>query len=675
MKRLLIPVFIITSLVLTAQNNRRVLLLDLTAINSETNNSRFFAVEYILNNIKVPYDVGTDFNNLADYPVVIASSRIKESVLSPTQILGLNDYVDGGGVLITSSLREPSLFSTFGISSSNSTNTVFEITFDTDSDPRLFEYINDDLEKTISLGKASKGTTFYSRQYTATTGDVMGRFENNQAAFIRNSFGLGHTYVLGPDFKDLVYRNLMGLDISAHRTYSNGFEPTTDVIFMLLRNIIRKHIPYTIYPHTVPSDAKSVVLITHDIDSKTAYDTMHVFSQYEKNRGFSAQYNATAKYFVSSWNSYYSPAINALENVYMQGHKVSSHSVGHFPDFADFDLGNVGNNNNNYAPLHTGGVTTGGTVLGELEFSADLLKINPGINIRTFRAGHLAFPDSLVFALQILGYEFNSTHSANDILTNFPYEQMVTKKFTSVKSNVLEIPMTISDVFPVDPMISSNYLQKVANWGIVTRQYADNHAPVNLLIHPNRIYKLHAQMKYISDLPFGVVPYNFEDYGDFWKARQNLEYSTTFSNNVLEVHFTTALDNEISFLADWQQGIQVNFYDMNNQQVTMFHKSWNETQTIFYQNELVGMENNYPMNNGVSVFPNPTTSTVTIDLRVLNGEPFDLILYDIQGTKIVEKRNENQSTLNVSLTELSAGIYFYIIQSERNSFIGKIVKQ
>ncbi|MGB0391904.1 MAG: T9SS type A sorting domain-containing protein [Salibacteraceae bacterium] len=675
MKKLLLIIMVLFTQSLVSQVNRKVLLLDLTAINSETNNSRFFSVEYILNNIKVPYEVTTSFDNLSNYPVVIAASRIKESTLTLTQVVQLNDYVNNGGVLITSSLREPNLFNTFGISSSNSSNTNFELIFDTNADPEIFEYINEDLEKTISLGRASKGTTFYSREYEETTGDIYGMYENNQVAFIHNSYGTGHTYLLGPDFRDVVYRNLLGLDVSAHRTYSNGFEPTTDVIFMIIRNVIRKHIPNTIYPHTVPSDAKSVVLVTHDIDNKTAYDTMSVFSQYEMDMGFAAQYNATAKYFVSSWSSYYPSAVTSLQNVFDQGHKVSSHSVGHFPDFADFDLGNMGNNEANYMPVNTAGSTVGGSVLGELEFSADLLAINPNINIRTFRAGHLAYPDSLALGLQMVDYDFNSTHSSNDILTNFPYEQMEIRKFTTDKSSVLEIPMTISDVFHSDPINSGNYLQKVEIWGEVTEKYADNHSPVNLLIHPNRNYKLSAQIQYINELPSGVIPYNFEDYGDFWRARQSLEYTTELNGNEVDVNISSSLDGEISFLMDVSPGMNVNFFDLNNQPIAMQSKTWNSTQTLFYQNSLVGIENKEITHKELLVYPNPTNNMVTINLENIRGQPFQLGIYNVQGQKVFEANYEAQNLVNVSLKEYPNGIYIYVVQTHSSSFNGRLIKQ
>jgi hypothetical protein len=674
MKKILFLIVFCSVFTVSAQTQRKVLLLDLTNINSETNSSRFYSGEFILNNISVPYDVASDFTNLQDYPVVVTASRIKIGVLSTTQIAQIINYVNDGGVLISSAIQEPELYATFGISASTSNNALFELTFDTDNYPTIFEYINDDFEKTISLGRASNGTTFFTKEYTVDDGEVLGVYENNKPGLIHNSFGLGHAYAFGPDFRDVVYRNLMGLDIGAQRTYSNGFEPTTDVVFMIIRNMIRKHIPNTIYPHTMPSDVNGVVLVTHDIDSKTGYDLMYTYSQYEMDRGFSAQYNATTNYFIPSWSSYYPSAFTSVDNLIAQGHKVSSHSVGHFPDFGSFDLGVLGNNESNYFPVYDNGVTVGGTVLGELEFSKDLLGYNSAINIRTFRSGHLVFPDSLVLGLQMLGYEFNSSQSANDVLTNFPYEQMELTKFTTVKSSVLEIPMTISDVFKDDPISEDNYLEKVAIWGAVTRQNSDNHSPVTLLIHPNRDYKLAGLIRFISHLPWGTIPYNFEDYGDFWRSRQQLDFTTVLTGNVLDVNFSGPLPSDMSFLAETDPSVQINFYNSNNQPVTFLSRTWNATQTLYFQSAIVGVSVVNHSFKELQAYPNPTTNQFYVDVSELRGETYRFRLFDCQGNETVAISGNTEPLLNYSLQNLPTGLYYYVIESKTKSFSGKVVK-
>ena len=81
--------------------------------------------------------------------------------------------------------------------------------------------------------------------------------------------GLGHVYTFGPDFRDLIYRPRINQDINAHRVYSNGFEPSSNAVMMIVRNIIQAHIPSIVYKYTVPGNYSSVLCVTHDIDSRT----------------------------------------------------------------------------------------------------------------------------------------------------------------------------------------------------------------------------------------------------------------------------------------------------------------------------------------------------------------------------------------------------------------------
>ncbi|MGB0887927.1 MAG: hypothetical protein ACPGSL_07380 [Vicingaceae bacterium] len=469
-----------------SQTQRKVYLLDMTQTNSETNLSRYYAAENILDFIKVPYDKGSSINAITNYPVVITGSRFKDNTLTPAEISTIQNYVQNGGVLISSSLRENDLFNLFGISSSTSANDMFFIDFDNTTYPNLFQYINDTLETRISLGKPSLVTNFYTKKYVATPSSiVLGRYEDNSPAFIKNNVGSGTTYLLGPDFRDITYRNFVNLDISAHRSYSNGFEPSTDVLMFLIRNIIREYIPHTIYPHTIPNTLKSVVLITHDIDSRTAIDTMQYFSTYEQQNGIKAQYNITCRYLSDNWmTNFYIGANVEYTQLLNDGHVLASHSVGHYPDFADFPFGTQGNNTANYSPYYTSPSTSNGSVLGELETSKELLENDYPVTIKSFRAGHLAFPDSLIIGLDTLGYLYNSTYSANNILTGFPYFAFRRQKFTTERSPILEVPMTISDVFNSDPITPFNYSQKVQQWLDVSSRYEDNNAPVTILIHP-----------------------------------------------------------------------------------------------------------------------------------------------------------------------------------------------
>ncbi len=673
MKRLLILIFLIP-LTVFSQTDRKVLLFDLTSINSETNLSRFYAVEDILDFCKVPYDTSSDFSELQNYPVVITASRFTDGDLSSNQIQDVQAYVQNGGVLISSSLRESALFSTFGISSSSSNDSLFYMDFDTLSMPSIFQYVNDSLEVQISLGRPSSYPNFFTREYTAQAGsEVLASYENGSPAMIKHAFGNGHTYLFGPDFRDVVYRNRINADVNAHRTYSNGFEPTTDVFMFIIRNIIREYIPHTIYPHTVPGNASSVLFLTHDVDSRTAIDTMHFFSTYENQLGVEGHYNITCRYLSDNWMSnFYIGATSEINQLLTDGHKLASHSIGHYPDYADFEFGNLGSTTGNYSPFYGSGSTTGGTVLGELEVSKDLLEGDFLVDIKSFRAGHLAFPDSLIIGLDTLGYEFNSTYSANDILTGYPYYAFRRQKFTTWRSPVLEIPMTISDVFISGGFTSTNYSQRVNTWLDASFKYRDNHAPINLLIHPNRQYKLTAQQDYLNGLPNDVVVFSFEDYGNFWKERTALDYSTVLNNDTLIVNLTINPSQGMSFLLDYDGLDTVLFYDNLGSPISFQWKQWNNRQRLYYQDELVSVNEKVLKENKLTLYPNPAEDI----LHVQGPSEFATMrvrIYDLSG-RLVLSQVIFGSVANLSVGEFEDGVYILSIQNGAKVFSKKWIK-
>jgi hypothetical protein len=673
MNRLLI-LLLLFPFVLFSQTERKVLLLDLTETNNESNLSRYYAVEDILDFCKVPYDTSSDLNLLQNYPVVITASRFTDGDLSLNQIQDVQTYVQNGGVIISSSLREAGLFPVFGISSSTSNDSLFYMNFDTLSMPSLFQYVDDSLEVQVSLGRPSSYPNFFTREYVAQTGsELLAAYENGSPALIKHSFGNGYTYLFGPDFRDVVYRNRINADVNAHRTYSNGFEPTTDVFMFIIRNIIRAHIPHTIYPHTVPGNASSVLFLTHDVDSRTAIDTMHFFSTYENQLGVEGHYNVTCRYLSDNWmTNFYIGATAEISQLLNDGHKLASHSVGHYPDYADFEFGSLGNTTGNYAPFYGSGSTTGGTVLGELEVSRDLLEGDFLVDVKSFRAGHLAFPDSLIIGLDTLGYAFNSTYSANDILTSYPYYGYRRQKFTTWRSPVLEIPMTISDVFSSGGFTSTNYGQRVDTWLEASYKYRDNHAPINLLIHPNRQFKLTAQQDYINGLPNDVVVFSFEDYGDFWKERTALDYNTALNNDTLLVNFNTNPSLGMSFLLDYDGLDTVLFFDNLGSPISFQWKQWNNRQRLYYQDELVSINEAIQNENKLTLYPNPAESV----LHVQGPSEFStmrLRIYDLSG-RLVFSQAIFGSVANVSVGDFEDGVYILSIQNGTKVYTKKWIK-
>ena len=71
--------------------------------------------------------------------------------------------------------------------------------------------------------------------------------------------------------------------------------------------------------------------------------------------------------------------------------------------------------------------------------------------------------------------------------------------------------------------------------------------------------------------------------------------------------------------------------------------------------------------NKLNFYPNPTEGIILFNNY---SEPFDVIIYDINGRIVIEHNNYSSQELNIS--KLNAGIYFMQIN---NSYTQKLIKK
>jgi hypothetical protein len=666
MKHLLVLLLMISASLKTySQAERKVAILNMSARNGDSGFSRILSSIRLLQLAGIPFDTTSNLNSALTYPVVLTGSRIQNDALTSNEIFELENYVFQGGILLTSDVKESQIYNLCGVSNVTNNSELYRIIWDTVSNPTYFDLIDDSLEVNVSLGRVEDGPTISSKYFTLSTGTALANYEDGTVAMVKNAYGAGFVYSLGPDFRDVVIRNLINQDFNAQRSYSNGFEPTTDVFSFVIRNIIRKHIPNTVYKFTVPNNYSSIVMITHDIDSKTTYDTLANFAISENSRGIKTQYNLTTNYIPNSWISdLYIGTGPQVQFIQSKGHTIASHSVGHFPDFGNsavFPFGTLGNDSSNYHPFYNGINTLNGTILGETEVSKNLIENDFNVDVKSFRSGHLAYPDSLVLALEMLGYEFNSSYTANDVLTGFPFYALKTQSFLAEQSTVLELPITISDVFPDLPITIDNYMSKVQLWADATRRYDRNNASTVLLIHPNRNYKLTAQEAYLDLIPETMKGMAFEAFGSFWRKRDSLLYHSELLNNALTVKMDSEYDSLLSFVIDTLALNSIFFLDMNGNTIEMNSQPFGTSQKLYFHNDASLIAGVNEKNNVLdfSIFPNPTGDIVNINVEG-NYSDLEATIYSIDGQQIVEPEKYKTSSFSINLNQknLKPGMYF-----------------
>ena len=677
---LLSSFLLFTSLVHAQINTQAIAVLDLTIKNNESNDSRLFSVEHMAKVTGIPFVVTQDVNEATHYSMILSSSLFGSSTFSDSEKALLIDYVQEGGLLVAPRIQDEAFYATFGIDGYENSNARFQIIWDSTLTDAALKYIDEPEERTISLGRDTYTSIFKTLGYSTTTAKTFAYFDDGSSAVIKNTYGNGAAVSIGLSWKEVILRNQINRDYEAQRISSNGFEPTSDVLFLFVRALFLEHYPHAVWKNTSPGKSISTLMLTHDIDSSTGMDTLEVFVDYESQNNIEATYNITVRYFDDNLMSdFYLNRQPTLDYIQSHGHNFGSHSVGHFFDFGNgdvFPIGNAGNTEDNYTPSNDGTITTSGTVYGELEVSKNVLETDlPNETIRIFRAGHLAFHDNLVDVLDALDYQYNSSVSASDILTNFPFQNKKGRSFSGTTSDVYEIPVTISDVFHTNPISIFNHFAKANTWLDVTRKNQANGAPTVLLIHPNRHYKLESMSYFLDELPNDIHLMEMEKFGDFWKAREAFVFDSELVGNEVTITIPDSVDlsNNISFIVNEGQSLsEIFIVNESGVPLNFVQEPWVGNDVIVYSEDFINSTDFVKVKNQsmLKVFPNPVKKSLTIEFEISKTENIQIDLFDVNGKKVSNLFNEKALTGKHRFQKsfpnkiFSKGIYFIVMQNK-----------
>lgn len=672
-----------------SQQNR-IAIFDLTARNVETNDGNKFSIEHLIKVTGIPYFVTDSVHLAMNSKFIICSSNIESTSFNQNEKDSLVSFVQKGGHLLVTQLKDSALYSLFGVSDYQYGTNRYEYHWQIDSTDSSYRWLDDDKEKQILLADTSYITSLPTRSYTVSNASILATFEDQTSAFVKNNYGLGASYVLGLNWRDIVLRNQISAHYKAARSFSNDFEPGTDVFILFIKALYLKNNNYAVWKHTSGLNSKSSLIITHDVDATSAIqDIMNDFASYEQTNNIKSSYFITTHYVRDSlakdfWNGY----TQDLINVKNKGHEIASHSVSHVPDFADPSTvpeGSCGNTEITYQPFYNGTFSENVTVCGEVEVSKLLLNRDVNANVKSFRAGYLAYNKKILNALETNDYDFNSSSSANDVLTAFPFQGHLDKSMNGTISSIYEIPNTISDVFNADPISEYNYDNKVDRWLTSIKKNANNYASSVLLIHPNRLYKIQAQQNLIRSLPNNTRIIPFEHYGNYWKARDECKFDYQMDNDsVLKItvkNSSLPLHHDLSFVVDKGMLLsKIYVVDEDNNPINLIQEQWETNSKILFSERFSENYTNYfyEPEGSAKVFenyPNPFHTETTFSFELMRDAHVVLKIYDVSGRFIEEPIHEK---LELGLyeykyinTNLSDGLYFYSIRIDDDEPIVK----
>ena len=560
---------------------KQCVLLDLTQQNAHDEESgehsrNVYSAQYLMNLAGIPYTIATNVQEaIAKANMIVCASPFKQSTLTVSEIQLLQQWIEQGGVFVAPAITNTNnhLCALFGMDSVMYSKERKTFTWrDEYLAEKELEYFNEAEERTVSLGKA-RNTTVESIKtygYQPTTAETMAYFDDtNMAAVLRNCIGKGVIYTFGILWRDVVQRSQLGKNTTASRITSNGFEPSADIYAFFFRSLHGKINPVSVWKYTIPQGYESVLIPTHDCDSRTAYDEMYWVSEYEKSLGMSAHYFLTVHYFRDA--GYLSDFYNAetkpkAQRLLVDGHTVGSHSICHFPDFSKTELfpATVVTKDAYEVSAHhdkTTGVTQGGSTWAELGLSKLIIEEDLGNHVRSFRSGHLCMNKNVPLVQQAVGYAFSSCYASCNVLSQFPFHERMENDWAGAQG-VLQIPLHISDVINAHPMTDSAWNHAPDIWLKVLEKLQRNYAPTVLLIHPNRDWKMFAMRQLVEAMDREKVGlYNFEAYGDFWLAREKMVFDYTYlhDSKSIVVWVNEQIEEETAcvFAVDVQSGVAV----------------------------------------------------------------------------------------------------------------------
>ena len=535
---------------------KRVALLDISAANNEDEAARrnVYSADYMLELAGVPYLTTSSLSdalNRAD--MIIISSEVKKSSFSLAQIDSLKKWVEDGGVLVspapsvvgTSNGVSEALSQLYGLNDILKNKSRYQLIWDERHyNDKELEYIDEPEERTISLGRGKKLSGESIKTFALTTAsddvDILARFDSGENAVTRYPLGKGCVYTFGLLWRDIVQRSQLNKDFEAQRLSSNAFEPSADVVAFFLRSTYAKKQSLAVWKFTIPDGYESLLIPTHDCDSRTAYDNMFYMSQYEKEQGLRAHYFLTTHYFrdPNYMSAFFdNNGILHSKELLKDGHTIGSHSVSHFPDFSITDRFPIkevtyeeyAKTAHHVVDSTSTGTTTGGSTWAEVVMSKQIIEEDLNNHVRSFRTGHLCMNKNIPLAEQMGEYSFASCYSACEVLSEFPFRERLDNDWSGEFNGVLEMPLHISDVFHKDPINKNNWMEKPAVWKEVAEKLHGNYAPSILLIHPNAEWKMEVEREFVDMLDLSRVGlYNFEDYGDFWNSRRDIDFDYAY---------------------------------------------------------------------------------------------------------------------------------------------------
>lgn len=208
----------------------KVALLDVAAAaERQSDGVELLALRRIFSTLGVTCDVLSRAGTLDAYRVIFTAGALPNSPLA-SLANDLYDYVEGGGVLVSSGEVGSNVYPLFGVEKRVPSRRRFRLSF-AGKDPSL-SYLTHPRMLNISLGNGEP--PFYDEVVWSHGASLTA---HATVGFSVHPYGRGKASLLGLSYTEAVLLPQVGGSYNAERQYANGIEPSADSIMLLLKAI------------------------------------------------------------------------------------------------------------------------------------------------------------------------------------------------------------------------------------------------------------------------------------------------------------------------------------------------------------------------------------------------------------------------------------------------------
>ncbi|HOZ30233.1 MAG TPA: T9SS type A sorting domain-containing protein [Bacteroidales bacterium] len=308
-------------------------------------------------------------------------------------------------------------------------------------------------------------------------------------------------------------------------------------------------------------------------------------------------------------------------------------------------------------------------------------------SIRSYFSGNIIIPSSKV------SFEYDGCERIiNRILYNWDSE-ISDWKFLAKSNLIYDESNRLIETINYD----TDFLGNMIPWNRTVNVYSNLDLPSVVEYYQwdteNSVWDTITKNTFIYDEQSRVISniqFNWDNSLEAFVGSQKFEYNYDFSGNqVLDCEYRWDYDYDTwvtyyCFIRSYDE--QYSFNDLvlpvnefSNENfgsmllmVERFGNELNFDYTNYYYSQHAFENNITNLNlNDLAIFPNPTTSIISVVLPE-GLKNADFSLFDMQGRCIIEKSIQSESQISVS--ELSNGLYFYKVVVENEVFSGKLIK-